>query len=217
MTASSTFIRGYGARYRVAPGTEVGAAPSDDGSLISARRTPAGLSNGFLEVDGEGHRPELIAGADGTTGGLERAGDAGARAGWEVEARGVCCAWPAGFKLFAVAHSAWCFELTPAVSSTEAVIFLRGPLHGAQQTPTPPDLIAPGQTLVADDMSADAMWMELEYAHEDTIWRQRHQYAVPRPETVVLVTAQAPRGQHESLFAAADVVAKSVRLLVMSE
>lgn len=207
---SVTYIEGFGTRFRIAPGTEIGAAPAANGSLISAHFTRAGVSNGFIKAVASG-KPELVAGADGSSGGVERDGASDTVGTWQVLTRGVRCDWPPELKLRVVPPGPWTFEFAPTSDTSDACLFLRGPLRGAH-VPAPPNLIAPNQRLIADDMTAAAMWMELEYEHDGTVWRQRHQYAVPEAQTVVLVTAQAPRGHHESLFIAAHAVARSIRL-----
>ena len=116
-----THINGFGARFVLTPGADIGAGPAADGSLVSA----IGLSKGFITVqDGEA---TLLAGPDGTTGGVESAGRTGPSTCWEVESGWVRCAWPEGFHLCAVATGAWSFEFKPVGADAQDAVVDFGP------------------------------------------------------------------------------------------
>jgi hypothetical protein len=200
-------VVGYRARLRAEAGAELSWAPSEDGSLIGAWLSDGKLHNCLVGVrDGlaaiHGH-------AEGELVGFELEPDGSAAHAWRIEVPSYSCTWPRGVRLRVLEKGKREFELADRGAG---VIFLRGPLRGASEVPAPPELIAPGQEVVASDMAVDAMWIELQYEHKGTAWRQRHQYAVPAPETVVLVTAQAPEGTHEPLFKATAEIARSIVL-----
>jgi hypothetical protein len=202
-------ILGYGARLRAEAGAEFGWSPSNDGSLIGAWVTSGNLHNCLVSVrDGIA---AIHGDAEGRLIGFALEPDPSAPDAWRIDLPSYSCTWPNGMKLRVLPNklNKWEFEFA---DRGEGVVFLRGPLRGASEVPAPPDLVGPNQELVGSDMAAAAMWIELRYEHAGKAWRQRHQYAVPAPETVVLVTAQAPEGTEEPLFRAVVEIAKSVQL-----
>jgi hypothetical protein len=200
-------VVGYGARLRAEAGAEL-VRPSDDDTLLGAWTHGGDLYNCLVSVRDD--RAAIHGDADGRLVGFALEPEPASEAAWRIEAAAYSCAWTRGLKLRVLPSKvrSWAFELIAG----EGMLFLQGPLRGAAETPTPDDLIAPYQELVDSDMSADAMWLELRYQHGGKTWRQRHQYAVPAAETVVMVTAQAPEGAEGPLFAACHEVARSVRL-----
>jgi len=205
-------IVGYGVRVRGEAEAQVARYPTGrgpaPGSLVGALQRHGQLHNCLVAVRGD--TAVLVPDASGKIVGFSLEPDGPAETSWKIETPGFTCAWPDHMKITILPHrlNRWEFELARG----EGVVFLRGPLVGASETPAPHNLIAPGQRIVASDMSSDETWLELAYEHEGKPWRQKHRYSVPAPMTVVLVTAQAPEGDHEPLFAAVDEIAKSVRL-----
>lgn len=175
------------------------------GSIAVAAVIPGELGSEVVTID-----PALPAGvAKLADEGVLEQGPAHRR--WVIAAPGFSVPWPDDLRLLGTKPGApWAFELYG--SRADALIFCRGPLRGAGQVPAPPDLVAPGQQVVADGMGDPRPWLELEYDHEGVTFRQRHIYAVPEPETVVLVTAQAPADAAGSLMAAAMEIAAGVEL-----
>lgn len=207
MTSDVSLV-GHGVRLRIETGTELGRSPDGGGSLVVAHFDRGTVRNALVSV--READTTIVGGADGDLAGLSLEPVATAREAWRIEGSGFSCTWPDGTKLRVLPEgvASWEFELA---DEGEGLVFLRGPLRGAQ-VPAPPDLVAPDQEVVASDMTAAAMWIELRYEHEGQAWRQRHQYAVPAAETVVLVTAQALEGTEKPLFRAAAEVAASVRI-----
>jgi hypothetical protein len=116
--------------------------------------------------------------------------------------------WPPGFKMVSTTSpSQWPFELQGLEGS---MIFLRGPLRGAKDVPTPPQLVAPDQKVVNEGSLGHSIWIELEYRYEGAVWRQRHYYGILAKETVVLVTGQAPATHAAELAKACDLIVESL-------
>jgi hypothetical protein len=203
-------VVGYGARLYAEFGARL-VRPSDDDTLVGSWITPDDLYNCLVSVRDE--RATIHGDADGRLVGFALEPDpASSQRSWTIEVATYTCAWPRGVGL-GVSRRGFkgrAFELFHG--SEDGLIFLQGPFRGASEAPRIEDLIAPYQEPVDSDMSPDAMWRELRYEHGGRTWRQRHQYAVPAPETIVLVTAQAPEGTEQPIFAACHEIARSVRL-----
>lgn len=133
---------------------------------------------------------------------------------WSLETASYSVAWPQDWGVYSTdPGSVWPFELHGVRELSEAMIMLRGPLHGRREVPAPPQLIGRGQQVIADDLNGPAPWLELGYTHAGKEWRQRHFYGRLAPETVVLVTAQAPQPQAARVFADAEAMTRSIRPL----
>jgi hypothetical protein len=203
-------IVGYGVRLRAAAGAELGRAPANDDSLIGAWAGAGQLHNCLVAI--RNGVAKVAPTSSGRIDGFALEPDGTCRAaGWSIELPRFSCAWPRGLVLRVLPHrrNRWEFEFA---GGREGIVILRGPLR-ASEVPPPPSLVGEGQELVRSDMRPHAMRIETRYEHAGAKWRQRHRYAVPAPATVVLVTAQAPEGAHESLFAATDEIASSIRLI----
>ena len=202
-------VLGHAARLRAEPGAELAWSPTGDGSLIGAWNDSGKLHNCLVKV--RGGVATMVGDAEGGLVGFDLEPDTTVAHPWRIDLPSYSCTWPAGVKLRVLPNKRNKCEFEFA-DGGEGVIFLRGPLRGASEVPAPPDLVAHDQELVASDMARGAMWIEVRYEHEGTAWRQRHQYAVPAPEVVVLVTAQAPEGTEGPLFESLAEIAKSIEL-----
>jgi hypothetical protein len=209
-TATSHQIQvvGHGVRLGVAAGASVGWV--DEGPTLIAGLPVAGeLTNGLVHVE-PGRQAQLRPDEEGRTGGLTVLGDAEPSGSWHIECGGVRAPWPAGSTLAAldIPGGPWSFEL----AEKRTMLILRGPLE-RQQVPAPYEAIGPGQTVVADDLTATAPWLELRYQVDQETWLQRHYYAAPTPEAVVLVTVQRPADEPTPLYDQAASIAASIELV----
>ncbi len=84
---------------------------------------------------------------------------------------------------------------------------------GARQAPSADALVGKDQEPVAMDMKSPTPWVEVRYRVDGKPWRQRHYYAVLKPETIVLVTIQATEKKASQLAQIGDQVASSVKPL----
>jgi hypothetical protein len=198
-------IVGYGVRLRAAAGAELGRAPSHDDSLVGAWGGTGHIRDRLVSIrDGVA---SVRSNPDGRIDGFACETDETRRApAWSVELPQCSCAWPRGLALRVLPQA------VEFVDARDGVVFLRGPLR-AREVPTPSDLVGADKELVRSDMRPHAMWVEARYEHGGRRWRVRHRYALPTAATVVLVTAKAPEGAHAWLFAAADEIAASIRLI----
>lgn len=143
--------------------------------------------------------------------GIAELGAAAWTSSWSIATESYRIPWPIAFVMRSTpAEAAWQFELK---GEDGELILIRGPLHGKEQTPTPPELVAPGQRMIIDGISDPQPWIEVAYTHEDSEYRQRHIYAVVGEETVLLVTAQTPTAHSAKIMPAAMEIAAGARLI----
>jgi len=128
---------------------------------------------------------------------------------WQIETESYAVAWPDGYVVKSGAR--WPFEFHGIDEGADDLILLRGPLHGAKETPSPPQLVAPGQEVVESNLSTPTPWVEVRYTAQGRAWRQRHFYAVLCPETVVLVTTQGPEARANKLATDGERIASSIK------
>ena len=132
---------------------------------------------------------------------------------WKIETDRLQCIWPLGFSVRGTPfYGDWAFELFDGSTMSDAMVFFVGP-YLREDAPAPDQLVGMGQSVIDEDMDDGEMWLELEYEHGGVPWRQRRQFVTVEHDMVVVVTGQAPFGQHEAVFNAVDQVAKSVRYI----
>ncbi len=122
--------------------------------------------------------------------------------------------WPMGFTLRVgsdVKAGSWPYELG-LDGSTENLLFLQGPLTGAQ-IPPPEYFAAPGMQQVGQGVLkgtvASVRWIELAYQEDGAAWRQRSYYLPVDSESVYLLRVQGKTDVTGKMFEAADLVATS--------
>ena len=132
-------------------------------------------------------------------------------AAWSIETSAYTVDWPDGYTVGSADDGAPFSFSFERVGGPNEMIVLRGPLVGAQQVPTPDALVGKGQEAIAMDMGSPTPWVEVRYQVHGKAWRQRHHYAVLKPEAVVLVTIQGPEARAEQLAQDGARVAGSVK------
>ena len=109
--------------------------------------------------------------------------DGPARNEWWLETSVYSVPLPSGWTAVITGEVSPAFDL---VREPNRAIFIQT----ARNRPALENLAAPGQTLVARGDDEDADWVELSYAHEGRLWRQRH--SLLRTRAVAMITAQSP-------------------------
>lgn len=208
---------------KAAPETVIVARTLDQGvkNLLIAPGKKTAAREFQKKIDGEFRALRL--GEDGTSvmlgAGMEDVAEVGsvtpsaAPAGWRIETSSYTVQWPEGYTVGSVRDGApFPFEFE-RVGAPNELIVLRGPLVGAKQVPSPDALVGKDQEPVAMDMKSPTPWVEVRYQVDGKPWRQRHYYAVLKPETIVLVTIQAPEERAAQIAQIGDQVASSVKPL----
>ncbi|MEV6597694.1 hypothetical protein AB0M36_12595 [Actinoplanes sp. NPDC051346] len=206
-------IIGYGLRLTATDAVQVGRA-GDAGKhpdmLLSASVADGRLTNNVVTVD-DGRASLMM---EPAVGGLRATAEPAAddQTYWTLSQAGMLCRWPEGMRVVTADPDAtvWSVEFHGADG---ALVMLRGPrCAGGGLVPPPDQLIGPGQELLASDMAADEMWMELRHVREGEAWWQRHRYAVLAPNDLLVVTGQAREGDEDDVRRAVDVVVRGLRL-----
>lgn len=123
---------------------------------------------------------------------------------WTIETYLYGVSWPDGLSL----HTApfdhdWPFELH---DRGDGLICIRG---GDADEPPPPlrELVAAEQVLVRDEEAC----VEVVYVLNERGWRQRHRLVELRDGAAVVVSVQAPEGEHETIFDQAEALCSTIR------
>jgi hypothetical protein len=135
--------------------------------------------------------------------------------GWMILAEDHEAYWPPGFTLAAraIRRERSSYELHFG-DATDQMVTVHGPFAPAE-TPPVPSLAAPGMTMVDSGELPDSyiLWFELWYEHAGEPWKQIVYYVPADEDIVYLVRAQARTAAAAGVFAAADMMAQSLRAL----
>lgn len=122
---------------------------------------------------------------------------------WFIAAEGYEVGWPAGYKLWSTGNKYPAFEMVRIGGDQDESIRVQGPF---KKRPPPSALIAPGQSVAADEKDM----LELRYTHEGAAWVQRHHF-VSSGGSFFVVTAQAREPNAGAMREAAGMVAASLK------
>lgn len=239
MAHSEISLVGYQLRFTPKPSWKLGRLPGDSlgpkavpDTVIVAQTNGGTLKNVVIapgkkstakefQKKTEGEARFLRLGDEGTSvmlgAGMEDVADVGslqassAPSGWAIETDSYTVRWPDGYTVGSAAPGASFPFLFERVGASNELLVLRGPWVGRQQVPGPDALIGKGQELVEMDMQSPTRWVEVRYQADGKQWRQRHYYAVLKPEIIVIVTIQGPEEKAAELAQIGDQVAASVK------
>jgi hypothetical protein len=160
-------------------------------------------SDDRIAIDHDGRRAVIDPRADAHSGEWNAVAEVSAAVGaklWHIDFSRHTVEWPNNFALASSELAGVPFELW---GTDGALISPQGPYDPA---PTPEQMVAPGQHLVATGHDEDLVFAEVGYRHEDLAWRQRHTVC---PAGWV-ITAQAIEAQAQPLFAVAARLARQM-------
>jgi hypothetical protein len=178
--------------------------PGRPDSLAATHFAPGGPRRANLTFTADGPAVELAGGTQRVEEILDLLPGPGLDH-WAIETTVFTVGWPASFALGSSPDPPG-FEL---LGPGRAMVYVQGPFP-RPRLPTLDAMAAPGQAVRRQGRTARWAWVELEYRHEGTPWRQTHRVVDFRDDQVCVVTSQAPLGQATPADAAADEVAASL-------